>query len=72
MTASAARAASRTRPPRHEAASRTRIAGLDRDVLGDRHPFDEAEVLVDEGDRQRVRAGRTGLPSKAIAPASGS
>lgn len=26
-----------------------RVAGAECDVLGDRHPFDEAEVLVDEG-----------------------
>ena len=28
-----------------------RIAGGERDVFRDRHPFDEPEVLVDEGDR---------------------
>ena len=33
-----------------------RIAGLNRDVLGDRHPFDEAEILMDEGDRAAHRA----------------
>ena len=40
--------------PRYEAAEGPRIAGLDRNVLGDRHPFDEPQILVDEGDRQRI------------------
>ena len=43
--------------PRYEADPRPRIAGLNRDVLGDRHPLDEPQILVDEGDRQRIRSG---------------
>ena len=51
-------------PPRYEAGPRSRIAGLNRDVLGDRHPFDEAEILVNEGDRQRIRARMGRLAGK--------
>ncbi len=35
-------------PPRDQAAAQ-RVAGAQGDVLGDRHPLDETEVLVDEG-----------------------
>src|SRR5574337_663657 len=38
--------------------SRTRMAGRERDVLGDRHPFDEAEVLVDERHGLRLAEPR--------------
>ena len=48
--------------PRYETGPRSRIAGLDRDVLRDRHPLDESEILMDEGDRERVRF-RMGRPS---------
>ena len=46
-------------------AAAARIAGEDRDILGDRHRVDEAEILMDEGDRQlfgrRIdRRGRRG------------
>ena len=56
MIASAFAAASLHRRPGNEAGPRSRIAGLNRDVLRDRHPFDEPEILVDEGDRQRIRS----------------
>ena len=48
-------------PPGNEAGPRARIAGLNRDVLGHRHPLDEAQILVDEGDRQGVRPRMDGL-----------
>ena len=35
--------------PGYQAETIARIARLHRDVLGDRHPIDEAEILVDEG-----------------------
>ena len=41
---------------------RPRIAGLNGDVLGDRHPFDQPQILVDKGDRQPIRSG-LGRPS---------
>ena len=44
-------------PPGHQAQRRARITGLDCDILGDRHPFDEAEILVNERDRQPVCRG---------------
>ena len=50
--------------PRYEAGPRSGIAGLNRDVLGDRHPFDEPQVLMDEGDRERIRAGMGRLAGK--------
>ena len=50
--------------PRYEAGPRSGIAGLNRDVLGDRHPFDEPQVLVDEGDRERIRARMGRLAGK--------
>ena len=57
--ASARSVAAFDRAPVDEAAP-ARIAGRERDVLGDRHPFDQAEVLVDEGDRLVLaEAGRT-------------
>ena len=46
------------RVPVDEAAL-ARVAGRERDILGDRHPFDETEVLMDEGDRLMLaEAGR--------------
>ena len=57
-----ASAASRRRLDRApvDEAEPARIAGRERDVLGDRHPFDEAEVLMDEGDGLALaEAGRT-------------
>ena len=48
--------------PRNEAGPRSRIAGLNRDVLCDRHPLDQPQILMDEGDRQRIRP-RMGRPS---------
>ena len=46
--------------PGDQAKWRARIAGLDRDVLADGHPFDEAEILMNECDRQPIsRTGRT-------------
>ena len=47
-------------PPGNEAEGRARIAGLDGDVLGDRHPVDEAEILVDEGDARGMSARSDG------------
>ena len=35
-------------PPGDKAEPEARIAGLNGDVLCDRHPFDEAQILVDE------------------------
>src|SRR5262249_30807089 len=43
--------------PADQAESAARVAALHCDVLGDAHPIDEAEILVDEGDGQRVDAG---------------
>ena len=43
-------APARRLPVDHAAAPR--IAERQADVLGDRHPVDQAEVLMDEGDRQ--------------------
>ena len=46
------------RPPVDQAAA-PRIAEREADVLGHRHPVDQAEVLMDEGNRQAAqRAGR--------------
>jgi hypothetical protein len=50
-------------PPRHQAQGRSRIAGLNGDILCDRHPLHETEILMDEGDRQRPRR-RTRRPSR--------
>ena len=50
--------------PRYEAGPRPRIAGLNRDVLGDRHPLDEPQILMDEGDRQRIRSRTDRLSGK--------
>ena len=44
------------RRPGNKAGPRSRIAGLNGDVLSDRHPLDEPEILVDESDRQRIRS----------------
>src|SRR5208337_2483780 len=41
--------------PRYETSPRARIAGLNGDVFGDGHPFDEAEILMNERDGQRIR-----------------
>ncbi len=48
--------------PRNEAGPRSRIAGLNRDVLCDCHPLDQPQILMDEGDRQRI-GPRTDQPS---------
>ena len=40
--------------PRNQAEPRARIAGHQRDILGDGHPFDQAEILVDEGNGKFV------------------
>ena len=42
-------------PPRYETYPRAWIASLNSDVFGDGHPFDEAEVLMNERDGQRIR-----------------
>ena len=47
-------------PPGDQAKRRARIAGLDRDILADRHPFDEAEILMNERDRQPICRGTHG------------
>jgi hypothetical protein len=51
-------------PPGYEAERRSRITGLNRDILGHGHPFDEAEILMNEGDRQRIRPGMHGFAGK--------
>ena len=56
MIASASAAAFFTVGQRNEAGPRSRIAGLNGDVLRDRHPLDEPEILVDKSDRQRIRS----------------
>ncbi|MFD5537986.1 hypothetical protein ACFWIJ_09085, partial [Streptomyces sp. NPDC127079] len=38
------------------------VAGAQGDVLGDRHPLDEAQVLVDEG--HVAKGGSGGRPSR--------
>ena len=57
--------------PGYETGTRPRVAGLNRDVLGDCHPFDEAEILMDESDRQRVRPWMGGLSGKHDLPGVG-
>ena len=57
-------------PPGYEAGTRARIAGLNGDVLGDRHPLDEAEILMNERDGQRVDARTGWLSGNRISPAS--
>jgi len=51
-------------PPGNDPELRARIAGLNRDVFGDRHPLDEPEILVDE----RNRSGRSSLRLPAADP----
>ena len=59
--ASAARVAASDRAPVDEAPA-ARIAGRQRDILRDRHPFDETEILMDEGDRLRLAEARGSMP----------
>ena len=49
------------RVPVDEAPS-ARIAGRERDILGDRHPFDETEILMDEGDRLMLAEAGRAMP----------
>ena len=71
MASASRRRLVRTCAPGDQAEARARIAGLERDVLGDRHPVDEAEILMDEGDRQRVDARVDGVGRRSrISPAS--
>ena len=58
--------------PRYEARPRPRMAGLNRDVLGNRHPFDQPEILVDEGDWQRIFSRLSRPSSNTISPESAS
>ncbi len=48
-------------PPGHQAAA-ARVAGPQGDVLGDRHPLHQSEVLVDEGHRPGGGVGAERVP----------
>ena len=65
-----ARARRAPRAPPVDQAEAARIAERQADVLGHRHPVDEAEVLMDEGDRQAAQRAGDVAAAKATLPAS--
>ena len=64
MLASASTAARRTFAQEINPSGPRGYPRLHGDVLGDRHPIHQAEILMDEGDGQGIDAGADGMPVK--------